>query len=184
MKKLNDFFVKFQETVLSLSVLIMAIILIGGVISRTVFNASWTFTEEVGVFLTVLVTFFGIGYCARMASHISMSIIFDLTGNKVKKIFTYIITLFTALIMLYVAYLGVQYTMSVFNLHRVTAALRIPSWITVVPLPIGFALGAIEYFMTFIINVKDRENVHISRIYKLGENAENYDDENTKEGNK
>ena len=119
-----------------------------------------------------------------MASHISMSIIFDLTGNKVKKIFTYIITLFTALIMLYVAYLGVQYTMSVFNLHRVTAALRIPSWITVVPLPIGFALGAIEYFMTFIINVKDRENVHISRIYKLGENAENYDDENTKEGNK
>ena len=40
----------------------MAFILIGGVISRVVFNSSWTFTEEVGTMLNVTVTFFGIGY--------------------------------------------------------------------------------------------------------------------------
>ena len=83
--------------------------------------------------------------------------------------------------MLYVAYLGVQYTLSVYNLGRVTAALRIPSWITVLPVPIGFALGAFEYLRTFFINLKDKENVHISSLYKLGENAEDYSDDKEKE---
>ena len=65
-----------------------------------------------------------------------------------------------------------------------TAALRVPSWITVLPVPIGFALGAIEYFRTFFINIKDRKNVHISSLYKLGENAEDYSDDNEKEEGK
>ncbi len=181
MKKIDMILTKFEEAVLSISILLMAFILIGGVISRTVFNSSWTFTEEVGIFLNVLVTFFGIGYCAREARHISMSVIYDLTNSKAKKIFGYIIMFFTALIMIYVAYLGVGYTISVYNLKRVTAALRIPSWITVLPLPVGFALGAIEYFRTFVINVKDKQNVYISSKFKLGENAENYDDD-TKKG--
>ncbi|MCJ7856495.1 TRAP transporter small permease [Lachnospiraceae bacterium NSJ-143] len=177
MKKIDAVLTKIEEAVLSFSILIMAIILIGGVISRTVFNSSWTFTEEVGIFLNCVVTFFGIGYCAREARHISMSVVYDLTSSKIKKLFAYIITILTALIMVYVAYLGFRYTMSVYNLGRVTAALRIPSWITVVCLPIGFALGAIEYFRTFLLNVLDRKNVHISSKFKLGENMENYDDE-------
>lgn len=175
MKKIDEILTKLQEIILSLSILMMALILIGGVISRTVFNSSWSFTEEVGVFLTVLVTFFGIGYCARMARHISMSILFDFASPKVKKVLMLIITLFTALIMVYVAYLGVKYTMSVYNLKRVTAALRIPSWITVLPLPIGFALGAVEYFRAFIVNLMDKDNIYVSSIYKLGEADEDYE---------
>ena len=181
MKKFDAVITRIEEIVLIFSVLIMAFILIGGVISRTVFNSSWTFTEEVGTALNIVVTFFGIGYCARQARHISMSVVYDLLGEKGKKIMTYIITLLTGLIMLYVAYLGVQYTLSVYNLGRVTAALRIPSWITVLPVPIGFALGAFEYLRTFFINLKDKENVHISSLYKLGENAEDYSDDKEKE---
>ena len=103
MKLFDTILTKFEEIVLSFSVLFMAFILIGGVISRVVFNSSWTFTEEVGTMLNVTVTFFGIGYCARMARHISMTIVYDLVGNKAKKIMTCIITLITSVVMSYVS---------------------------------------------------------------------------------
>lgn len=182
MKLFDTILTKFEEIVLSFSVLFMAFILIGGVISRVVFNSSWTFTEEVGTMLNVTVTFFGIGYCARMARHISMTIVYDLVGNKAKKIMTCIITLITSVVMFYVSYLAFEYMMSVLNLGRTTAALRLPYWITVVPVFLGFLLGGIEYLRTFILNVKDKENVHISSLYKLGENSEDYSEPNEEEG--
>ena len=139
---------KFEEFVLSFAVLAMAAVLIGGVISRTVFNASWTFTEEVGQALNIMVTFIGIGYCARQARHISMSAVFDLANEKVKKILTLIITFITAVVMIYVSYIGFKYTHSVYSLGRTTPALNFPYWIVVLPLPVGFLLGALEYIRT------------------------------------
>jgi C4-dicarboxylate transporter DctQ subunit len=85
MKKFDKIISKIEEIVLSVSILAMAAVLIGGVISRTVFNSSWTFTEEVGQALNIAVTFFGIGYCARNARHISMSVVYDLVNEKMKK---------------------------------------------------------------------------------------------------
>ena len=82
--------------------------------------------------------------------------------------------------------LAFEYMMSVLNLGRTTAALRMPYWITVIPVFLGFLLGGIEYLRTFILNIKDTKNVHISSLYKLGENAEDYDEysEGNKEGGK
>lgn len=152
---------KFEEVILSYSVIIMAIILIGSVISRSVFNRSWTFSEEVGQALVIVVTFMGIGYGAKKARHINMSAVFDLLNDKYKKIFMYIISSFTSIAMLYLSYLGLQYTLKVQSLGRVTAALRIPVYLIVAVVPIGFLLGSIEYARIFIKNVKEKE-VYIS----------------------
>ena len=67
LKKFDNAFMKFTEYVLSFSVIAMAAILIAGVIARSVFNSSLTFTEEVGQILNITVTFFAVGYCAKMA---------------------------------------------------------------------------------------------------------------------
>lgn len=66
-KFFNKFVTRIEEAILGYSVILMAIILIGSVISRTVFNRSWTFSEEVGQTLTIIVTFLGVGYCAKSA---------------------------------------------------------------------------------------------------------------------
>ncbi len=171
MKKFDAFVSKFEEAVLAFSILAMAAILIGGVISRTVFNASWTFTEEVGTTLNLLVTFFAVGYCARKARHISMSIVFDLVNEKVKKVMMVFITLVTGLVMCVLCYLGVRYTLSVMQLGRVTPALRLPVWITLLPLPLGFLLAAVEYLRTFVLNVTSK-SIWISSLFRLGENTD------------
>ena len=50
---------KIFEILLSFSVLGMAFILIAGVFARTVLNSSLSFTEEVGIWLNIAVTFLG-----------------------------------------------------------------------------------------------------------------------------
>lgn len=145
----------------------MAIILIASVISRTLFNKSLTFGEELGQALVIVVTFLGVGYGARKARHISMSAIFDLLNEKYKKIFIYAISSGTSITMFYLAYLGARYTQSVYALGRVTPALRIPMYLIVVVVPIGFLMGAIEYAKTFIINIREKE-VYLSSEKILG----------------
>ena len=171
MKKFDVVMSRIEETVLVIAIFSMAFILIGGVISRVVFNASWGFTEELGISLTTLVTFFAIGYCARKARHISMSILFDAASLKYKKVMMIITTLGTFLAMAFLAYLSIEYTMSVQSLGRVTPALRIPVWIVTLPVPIGFILAAFEYLRCFILNVT-KSDVYISSQYRLGENTD------------
>lgn len=172
MKKVDEMISKIEELFLSYSIIFMAIILIGGVFARAVLNSSLTFTEEVGQILNIIVTFFGIGYCARQARHISMSVVYDIVNKKGKKIMMCIISLLTAIIMFYLAYLSIYYVTSVLQLGRVTAALRIPMWITYIPIPLGFLLGGAEYFRTFLINIKNKDEIFISSIYRHGENME------------
>lgn len=121
------------------------------------FNYSWTFAEEVGQTLTLFVTFLGIGYAARKAKHITMSAIYDLVNDRTKKILTTIITGVSAIAMLYIGYYAVLYTMSVYNLGRVSPSMRIPMYLIIAVVPIGFLLGAIEYTRTFIKNLKEKD---------------------------
>jgi len=161
LKNIFKFITRFEEFVLSYSILLMAFILIGSVLSRTFLNSSWTFAEEVGQSLTIIVTFMGVGYCAKKANHITMSAVFDLLNPKFKKIFMIIISGVSTIMMLYIAYISFQYTMKVLELGRVTPSLRIPMYLIIAIVPIGFILGAIEYARTFILNVT-RKQLYLS----------------------
>lgn len=182
MGKLFDKYIsKIEEGILSSSIILMAIILIGSVISRSLFNKSWTFSEEVGQALVIIVTFIGIGYGARKARHISMSAVFDLLSEKYKKIFMYVISSFTSIAMFYISFLGFQYVQRVRDLGRVTPALRIPMYLIFLAVPIGFFLGGIEYARTFIINIKKKE-VYISSEKTIRDDSEELIVKNTEAG--
>ena len=157
---------------LSFSVLGMAFILIAGVFARTVLNSSLSFTEEVGIWLNIAVTFLGIGYCAKQARHISMSVIYDFASLKVKKIMTCVISLLTAIVMFYLLYLSIYYVHSVYKLEYISAALQLPMWIFYLSVPIGFLMAGVEYTRTFIKNIREKDEIYISSVLKLGENMD------------
>lgn len=181
MKKITDIIEKIEEFLLSAFVICMVIVLVAGVIARFVFNNSLSFTEEIGIACTIGVTFLGIGYCARKATQISMSIVYDLVPERAKKGMQFVISLVTCIVMLILCYLSFRYVNSVRLLGRTTPALRIPQWIIFMSLPIGFFLGAVESAKTFFMNIKNPKEIWISSEFRLGENVENYDD-NDKEG--
>lgn|SRR5690554_5312393 len=153
----GDVICKIEEILLSYSIILMAIILIGNVISRTIFQKSWSFAEEVGQTLVIITTFIGVGYAARKNKHISMSAIYDMLPEKVQKAFMLIISSVTSISLFYLSYLSIQYTKRVKELMRVTPALRIPMYLICGLVSIGFIVGGIEYLITFINNIKNKE---------------------------
>lgn len=156
-KSLFKAITRCEEFILAYSVILMAIVLVGSVISRKVFNYSWTSAEEVGQTLTLIVTFLGIGYAAKKAKHITMSALYDQVSNRYKKILTIIITGGTSLAMFYICYYGVLYTLNLHELGRVSPSLRIPMYLIIAVVPLGFFLGAVEYGRTFLKNLKEKE---------------------------
>ena len=172
MNKFDKGLTKFEEFVLSFSVLVMAALLIVGVFMRTVMNSSLTFSEEVASALLVVVSFFGLGYCARKGRHITMSMVFDMVGNKYKKIFMIVISLGSCSATAYIAFLALRYVMSVQNLGRVTPALQIPMYLIYSVVPIGFLLAAIEYIKTFILNIKDKDYFYLTSEIKVSMDLE------------
>jgi TRAP-type C4-dicarboxylate transport system permease small subunit len=165
---MNNFFnktlSKFEEFILSSAVILMAILLIVSVFMRTVLNSSLTFSEEIAQALLILISFFGLEYCARKGRHITMSILFDMVSNKYKKLATCVISIVSSGAMTYIAYLAFQYVLSVKKLGRVTPALQIPMYMIYAVVPIGFLLAAVEYLRTFVFNVKEKDLYLTSEI--------------------
>lgn len=155
LRKIDEYVSKFTEWLLSISIILMAVILISNVIARKVFSNSIPAADELGVTLIIIATFSGIGYAAKKGRHIRMSALFDAVPLNVQKILIILISVVTCATYIYVCYIAFQYISYTRMLGRVTSALEMPAWIRVVVVPIGFGLGAIQYFLNIILNIKE-----------------------------
>ena len=172
-KKIDNIISKIEKFFLSYSIILMTIVLVGNVIARRVFMNSWSWAEEVGQFLVVVTTFMGVGYAAREGSHINMSAIIDLSGNKGKKIIAILSAIITMITMFLFAYLSFKYFMTVVGSGRVTPALEVPVYVITMFMPIGFTLGGIQYLINLIINLKNKDKIYFNNISPIVE----YDNE-------
>lgn len=157
---------KFEEVILSFSIILMAVILVANVLCRTFLNFSLGFAEEIGQFLVIINTFMGISYTAKKARHINMSAIFDMVPKRMKKIMIIIVSAFTSAALFYLGYLAVSYTSKVFELGRVSPALRIPMWIYLIFVPIGFLSSGLQYARNAYVNIKEKD-IYLSNEIKL-----------------
>lgn len=155
--KIDDIIARITEWILAGGVLLMAILLICNVVSRKLFSQSMASADELGGTLLILVTFSGIGYAARKGRHIRMTAIFDTLAPKIQKYVMIFISLITMITYIYVCFIAIDYIEYTKMLGKVTSALEMPDWIRAVVVPIGFGLGAIQYFMNMIINFKEPE---------------------------
>ncbi len=156
-KKIDDVITKVTEWILASGVLLMTMLLICNVLSRKFLNISIAAADEVGGSLLILVTFTGIGYAARKGRHIRMTAIFDTFSLKVQKRLMIFISFVTMLTYIYVCYIAIDYIEYTKMLGKVTSALEMPDWIRAVVVPIGFGLGAMQYLMNIILNIKEPE---------------------------
>lgn len=146
-----------ETTVLAYGVLAMFLNTIGNVIGRFLFNQSLYFSEELNQFLIVLVTFVGLGYATRRGRHIRMSAFYDSLGDKARKVLMVIIALSTGIVMFWLSWIAYEYVYSVFESQKVTSALRVPLYLTYLWVPFGFFLTGIQYMLTVVRNLRDRD---------------------------
>lgn len=162
---------RVESVLLATGVLLMALNTISNVIGRFVFQNSIFFSEELNRILIILVTFAGISYAARQGRHIRMSAIFDTLPPRPRKGLMIVIALVTAVFMFGLAWYSLQYMMTQAGRGRVLPSLQIPVWIILVWVPVGFFMTGLQYTLTAIKNMIEKD------IYLSTGVLEGYDDE-------
>ncbi|MEC5325232.1 TRAP transporter small permease [Aurantimonas sp. A3-2-R12] len=152
---------RIEAFILTAGILIMAASSVANVIGRFVFGQSLYFAEELNQFLIIIVTFAGIGFAARHGRHIRMSAIYDALSQGLRKALMIVIALVTAAAMFILAWYSYQYVVSVYETGRISPVTRMPIFVTLVWLPLGFVITGIQYVLTAIANLT-RPDVYLS----------------------
>ncbi|MGO4888964.1 TRAP transporter small permease [Anaerobacillus sp. MEB173] len=155
--KIDHFIMKLEEIILSYSIIVIAIMVVGNVLNRAITGASWAFAAEISGFAVIIATFMGISYAARKGRHISMSAFFDIAPPKVRKFLAILIPVLTAVFLFILSYYALQYTITSFERGRVTPALQIPVYYIYLFAPLGLFLGALQFVRNAWINIVEKE---------------------------
>ncbi len=166
---LNKKIRKFEELIISYGIIIMSIVLVSNVFSRVIFNNSIQAAEEIGQILIVTITFLGISYAARMGKHITMSALIDSIPRRFKKPYIYFTSSVSTVLLWWLGYLGVLYVNRIMGSGRITPSLQFPMWILYIFVPIGFLLASLQYLVTILMNIKDKENIYVGSERTLSE---------------
>ena len=161
---------RVESVMLASGVLLMAANTMSNVVGRFVFQSSIFFSEELNRILIILITFAGISYAARHGRHIRMSAIFDALPPKFRKPLMIVISLVTAVFMFGLAWYALQYILTQAGRGRVLPALQLPVWMPLVWVPIGFFMTGLQYLLTAIKNMIEKD------IYLSTNVLEGYDD--------
>lgn len=146
---------RVEETVLSFSILAIAVLTIANVIGRSLFNSSLAATEELSQFLIILVTFVGLSYAVSQARHIRMTALYDAFGPRIRKALMLIISVTTSALMFFLAYHALQYVLIMARLGSVSPVLQVPLYLVYLAAPIGLTLSGIRYAATVVRNLRE-----------------------------
>lgn len=148
---------RLEAVMLATGVLLMAANTISNVIGRFVFGQSLFFSEEVNRILIILITFAGISYAARHGRHIRMSAIYDALPPWCRKAMMVVISLVTAAFMFGLCWYAIGYIETQAGRGRLLPALQIPVWWTLVWVPVGFFMTGMQYLLTAIKNLVEKD---------------------------
>lgn len=150
-----------ERQLLAWAIILMAVNTIGNIFMRLVYNSSLFFTEELNQFLIVLVTFVGTSAAARQGRHIRMSALTDQIPPTYRRFMFAFIQVVTAVVLALLAWYAYEYIARIQALGRVTPALQLPVWITLLWLPFGLGLTALQFLLAAVTNLR-RDEVYIS----------------------
>ena len=167
---------RIEAVLLAIGVLLMALNTMANVVGRYLLGQSIFFSEELNQALIILITFAGISYAARHGRHIRMSAFFDALPFRLRKMMMILISALTAAVMLLLAWYAMDYVLTQASRGRVLPALQIPQWWIIVWAPLGFFLTGLQYTLTTIKNMIDRD------IWLSTSTLEGYDDSVEEEG--
>ena len=143
------------------------------VVGRFAFGESIQFSEELNRALIIMITFAGISYAARHGRHIRMSAIYDALPPKMRRVLMIVICITTAVFMFGLAWYSLQYLLTQYGRGRVLSSLQLPVWIILVWVPVGFFMTGLQYALTAIKNMIEKD------IYLSTNVLEGYSDDET-----
>jgi len=154
MKKI---FTSIEEYLCAACLAIMTIITFANVISRYVFSASFSFSEEITTYLFVLLSLMGAAIAAKRGAHLGFNLLnvsVPPLGRKVMRLFAFLFSIaFSALLFYY----GLLMTIGQFQRQLATPGMQWPAWIFGAFVPLGSFFMTVRFAQFFITTLKTKE---------------------------
>lgn len=152
MKKILD---HFEEILSAGCLLAMTILAFVNVISRFVFKASLSFTDEITTNLFVLLTLAGASLAAKRNAHLGLNLVTDNLSAKWQKRLSIVANLLGVLFTGILVYFGVIMAYNEYRLEQLTAGMQLPEWIFGAFVPFGGSLLLLRFIQKTIETVKE-----------------------------
>ena len=171
LKKIDDFCRNIEYYVASGSMIVLAVLLFGKIISRVV-GSSWDFTEELCLLLIIVITYIGCIYCVRYGRHIRVTFLTDILPSKYQKPLYIVMCILSSFAFFFFTYFVFQYMLQAKALGRITAALLIPKWTFQIPIVVGLFFSAVQFAVTAVMNIVVKEKGYLGRNREMGDEIE------------
>lgn len=126
----------------------ISVIIFGQVICRYVFNHSLYWSEEVGRYLLIWITFLGASVGVKRFAHIGIDFLYNRTSGIFRKILDFIIIILGIFFAAIICYFG--YKFAYFARFQKSAALLMPMTIPYASICVGGFLMLLHFFANFI----------------------------------
>lgn len=167
MNKIDSTLIKFEEWFAVLLAVAMIVIIFAQVVSRTFLGAPLSWSEELGRYLFVWLSFMGASIALYYGSHLGIDTLVLVLPKKLQKILI-LITHFLVLILLYVM-INEGGTLVAKTAMQKSAAMRIPMSYAYAALPVSAVLMAFHTIVKIINTVM--AIIKGNEIVKGGESA-------------
>lgn len=150
------------------------VLLFAQILSRELFNYSFSWSEELATYMFVWFVYFGASYAAKLYAHNRVTFQFNKLPKKVTNIIEGIADLFWIAFNVYFVYLSFTFVFFKMNLFWKSQTLGIPMKYIYVILPIAFSLMTIRIiqanYLKLVkgVDVRDPEKAHVDEIIHEG----------------
>lgn len=142
LKYLLQKFNKLEEAVLVVCLLGLAFLAFFEVVSRYVFNHSFTWFEELARYMGVFITFLGASLGVKYGVHFSMDYVVGKVPARVRHLMGAASGFISGGLFIMVAWLAFQHAMKLKGYGVTSAAMKLPMWLAYLPISVfGLTMG-------------------------------------------
>ena len=150
---------------IAVAAVILAVLIVltfAGVIWRYIFNAPFTWLEEVQTSCMVWIVFAGAGAAFRMGNHVAIEMIVDLMPEKMQKAMNWIISVIVVIVIGFLFKQSLGFIQVFLRSGRSTSMLKIPyAWVYGISI-VAYIDMIISYFYSVFKGVKSEAKEAVS----------------------
>ena len=136
-----------EEWTLVLILLSLSIVSFVQVFCRYVLGFSFTWMEEVGRHVSVLIAFLGAAIGVKYGTHFSMDLVYERVRNdRFRHFLKVLINLISGVIVFVIAWYGWQQTMKLHQFGVLTPVLKLPKYWAYLPIPVFSVIMGFRFF--------------------------------------
>lgn len=131
MKTFDEFLYKFARGICGLLMAAMLVLIFSQVMARYVFQYSLTWSEEIGRYIFVWITFLGAAVAYRSGSHVALDLLCNVLSGVPRKILVLVNDILVVALASAVTYSG--YKLFLLGMRQKSPALKIPmQWVYII----------------------------------------------------